>query len=403
MMTVVMIGHKGLPTRSGGIERHVEELSTELACLGVRVISFDRKWYVRDADPVPGILRRWSYGFRTKHLDAITHTLTAILLARRERPDIVHIHGVGPSLLIPLARLVMPRTRIISTFHCMDRAHKKWNRFARTMLRLGEWIACRFAHRTITVSESLASYCLKAYQAQTVVIPNGVRQTREPSSDVISALGLKPNGYFAMVARLIPHKNIHVAIEAHAMLAKRRPDLASSHPLVIVGGGAFTDEYASELRKMASDYPHVFLAGELYGETLNAIQAHALAHLSVSSSEGMSIALLEAMSMRRPLIVSDISENVEVTEHDALVVRVNDASSLSCAMETVLDMTDRERECMGDSLYRRIAVFHDWKNIAEQTRAVYAEALGSPIPDMTDHLSVTESHPVFSSIGGRGL
>lgn len=379
-MIVTMIGHKGIPSSSGGIERHVEELATELVRFGVRVISFDRAWYVGDTNPVAGIERRWSHGWHTKNLDAITHTFTAILLARRDRPDIIHLHGVGPALLAGFARLVHPRAKIIVTFHCVDRMHAKWGFFAKTMLRIGEWCACRCAHRTIAVSDTIGRYCMSAYDTQTATIPNGVRINPSADASHLADFGLNPQGYFALVARLIPHKNVHVAIEAHSLLAQRRPDLAAKHPLVVIGGSSFTDTYASALRDLANTYPHVKLVGEQRGDALRALQSHAVAHAIVSASEGMSIALLEAMSYRKPLIVSDIPENTDVTSHDALVVRLNDASSLSRAMENMLDMTDAERARMGDALYDRVRTNHHWGSIAEQTFHVYQEILTSTAP-----------------------
>jgi glycosyltransferase involved in cell wall biosynthesis len=374
-MLVVMIGHKGVPSRSGGIERHVEELSAALAMRGVRVISYDRKWYVGDAAPVRGVLRRFSRGIRTKHLDAITNTFTAIIMARRDKPDVIHIHGVGPALLAPLARVLHPRARLVITFHCVDRMHAKWGAFARCMLHAGERFACTFAHRTITVSNGLAAYCLNQYECQSAVIPNGVRvlNVLKDGIRIVEGFGLKPKKYFAMVTRLIPHKNAHVAIEAHKMLARRRPGLAREYPLVIIGGGAFTDEYERELKSFAETYPHALFTGEQSGDALAALQENAAAHLSVSSSEGMSISLLESMAMSRPAIVSDIPENLEVVEQDALVVRANDAACLSRAMECVLDMEDEERDAMGMRLRDRVLRNHDWDVIAERTKGIYEE------------------------------
>lgn len=374
-MIVVMIGHKGLPAHSGGVERHVEGLSKELVRLGVRVISFDRKWYVDGLNPACGVERRWSFGIHTKHLDAITNTFTAIYLARREKPDVVHIHGVGPSLLIPFARLWIPRAKIFSTFHSMDRTHAKWGFFARTMLWIGERCSCLFAHRTIVISENLAQYCLKEYASQTHVIPNGVAIPAVIDASVLEKFDLKPESYFAIVARLLPVKNIHVAIEAHALLAKRNPELAKKFPLVIIGNASFTDEYAERVRLMASSYPYVRMLGEQSGETLHALEAHAVAHLSVSSVEGMSISLLEAMAHARPLIISDIPENTQVVCGNALITRTNDASSVSIAMENMLDMREDERRAMGELLRVRAHVNHNWGEIAKETEGVYKEVL----------------------------
>jgi len=370
-----MIGHKGVPSRAGGIERHVEELSAALAMRGVRVISFDRKWYVGDAEPIPGVERRWSHGVKTKHFDAITHTFTAIFLARRDHPDIVHIHGVGPSLLTPLARIVHPRAKVVSTFHCEDRKHAKWGVFARFMLWLGEAFACIFAHRTITVSDGLAAYCLNSYGCQSSMIPNGVRVSRGASADVLARWNLKPESYFAMVTRLVPHKNVHIAVEAHVELAKRRPELAAQFPLVIVGSSAFTDDYLAELKAFIGSNPSIVMTGEQTGDALKAIQEYAIAHISVSNSEGMSLALLEAMALARAVIVSDIRENVDVVESDAIVVKTNDVTSLSHAMEFLLEMTPAERVSMGELLAARAVQRHDWNAIAAETVRVYEDVL----------------------------
>jgi glycosyltransferase involved in cell wall biosynthesis len=376
-MTVTMIGHKGLPAHSGGIERHVEELSTALVRLGVRVISFDREWYVGNAPSPAGVERRFSYGVASKHLDAITNTFSAIVLARREKPDVIHVHGVGPALLLPIARVLHPRARIVATFHCVDRVLPKWGRVAQFFLHLGESFACLFAHRTITVSDALAAYCLDQYGCQVTSIPNGVRIPHaEPDMDILDGFGLMPGRYFFMAARLAPYKNAHIAVEAHALFAKRRPDLAEAYPLVIAGGSSYTDDYVRELRAFASRHTGVHLIGEQYGEDLAALQAFASCHLSLSSSEGMSLSLLEGMAWARPAIVSDIPQNTSVVGPLAVAVPVGDVETLADAMECAALLTDLERNTMGVALRERVRRDHDWNRIAESTLTVYEEVLG---------------------------
>ena len=374
-MTIAMIGHKGLPAKSGGVERHVEELSAAFVRRGMSVISFDRHWYVGDEEMPEGVTRRWSYGIRSKHLDAITHTLTAIVLAMKDKPDVIHVHGVGPSLLLPLARVLHPSARIVSTFHCTDRKHTKWGGFARVMLRLGEGFSCWFAHRTIAVSDALAAYCLSEYGCQSTVIPNGVRMAEGAVSDSpVITLNVQPKRYFLMATRLVPHKNVHVAMEAHRLFAERRPDLAVSFPLVIAGGSSWTDAYANDIRRFAAGMPSIRLVGEQHGIALRSLQAHAACHLSVALSEGMSISLLEAGAYARPAIISDIPENIEVTGDLMPRVAPGDAQALSDAMECAALLTDAERDESGAKLAARVRERHDWDNIAEQTLDIYNEA-----------------------------
>src|SRR5512135_3607806 len=144
-MKGAMIGQKGIPTRFGGIERHVEALAVRLGRKGHDVLVYTRAWYAAPK-------RRFSQGvrtiatptIRTKNLDAIVHTFTSTVHAIREGVDVIHYHGVGPSLLAWIPRVFAPRIKVVATFHCIDRNHQKWGLLARTMLGIGERAACLF-------------------------------------------------------------------------------------------------------------------------------------------------------------------------------------------------------------------------------------------------------------------
>ncbi len=182
-MKIAMIGQKGIPTRFGGIERHVEELAIRLGTLGHEVRVYTRAWYAAPK-------KRFSRGVstvvtptvNTKHLDAIVHTFTATIHAIGAGVDVIHYHGVGPSLLSFIPRIFAPRIRVVSTFHCIDRKHQKWNVFARLALGLGERAACVFPHATIAVSKTLQAYCDNSFNTDTIYVPNGISKPAKSAS-----------------------------------------------------------------------------------------------------------------------------------------------------------------------------------------------------------------------------
>src|SRR5512135_1685347 len=158
-MRIAIIGSKGIPARAGGIERHVEELATRLAKRSFDVTVYTRPWYTGTQKlSHQGVRLVPLASLKTKHFDAITHTFVSTLHAMKENVDVYHFHGVGPALLAWLPRVFRPKAKVIVTFHCLDRRVRKWGRFARFMLKFGEWAATHYAHKTIVVSKTLAHY-----------------------------------------------------------------------------------------------------------------------------------------------------------------------------------------------------------------------------------------------------
>ena len=162
-MKIAMIGQKGMPAVWGGVERHVEELATRLVKNNHQVTVYSRSWYSQKRSKYQGVTLRFVPSIHTKNLDTITHTLFSTIDALRRDFDIIHYHGVGPALLSFIPRLLKPRAKVIVTFHCQDRLHGKWSFFAKIMLRLGEFAACKFPHETIAVSQTLQKYVKEKY------------------------------------------------------------------------------------------------------------------------------------------------------------------------------------------------------------------------------------------------
>lgn len=174
-MKIAILGSKGIPAKSGGIERHVEDLSVRLADLGHEVFVYSRKRYTKyDQPKYKGINLIYLPSLNTKNLDAITHTFLATIHALFKNYDIIHYHGVGPATLSFIPRLLKRKTKVIATFHCRDQFHQKWGRIARQYLALGEYASCKFPHKTIVISKVIQDYCKKTFNRETEYIPNGV-------------------------------------------------------------------------------------------------------------------------------------------------------------------------------------------------------------------------------------
>lgn len=386
-MVIAMIGQKGLPARSGGIERHVETLATGLASRGHRVLVYGRAWYVAGGRAPEGVEQVLTPGIRTKHLDAITHSFTALLAARRERPDIIHIHGAGPALLSPLARLFFPRAAVIVTFHSIDRVLSKWGAFARLSFRIGEWLACHVPHRTIAISQTLAAYCQATYGVQTTYITHPIPMPAMPAIEHVDGFlamhGLEREKYFLFLGRLIPDKMAHILVQAYAVARTERPDLFAEKPLVLVGGSAWTDRYARWLAALAGKTPGVKVLGERSGRELQALQAGALAHMIPSASEGLSLSVIEACQYGRVVVATDIPGNLEATGGHMLTVRPKDVQSLVNGLIQAAELRAVDRECLGEAARSHVSKSHDLNDRLDEMEHLYRETCGKPVEMVT--------------------
>lgn len=309
-MTIAMIGQKGLPAIHGGVERHVHELSTGLIEAGQDVLAYARDWYTDETiTEFKGVRVVHTPSVHTKHFDTITHTLTATIDAMHRNVDVIHYHGVGPSLLAWIPRIFTPHIRVVGTFHSIDRKHAKWNWFARQILKIGEWAVSTFPHDTVAVSETISGYVRDVYGKDATYIPNGVPSyVPKESTQALTEFGITPNKYFLIVSRLIRHKGIHDAIASYQTLEKTHPEMTREYPLVIVGDGHHTNDYVSELKAQAAG-SNIIFTGFQSGDALAELFSHATMFIHPSEHEGLPITVLEAISYGTVSIVSDILEH----------------------------------------------------------------------------------------------
>jgi len=360
-----------MPALYGGIERHVEELSRGLVDLGQEVFVYCRPWYAKDRkSEVDGVKLVYLPSLKSKHLDAITHTFFSIIHASFSNFDIIHIHGVGPALMAWLPKLINPKQKVVITFHCIDRKHQKWGFIARTMLRLGEWCACRFSDRTITVSRTLHQYCSEAYDSMTQYIPNGISAVECNSAERLKEFGLEAKGYIVMISRLVRHKGVHYLIEAYRTLKERSPEIIKDKKLVIVGDSAFTDDYVKELRDLAKDNQDIIFTGYQSGEKLAQLFNHAYLFVHPSESEGLPIAVLEAMSYGLPVLASDIPENMEVVSEAGLSFENKSVGDLVNKLEKYLP-EEMYLEKIGARAKDFVIENYNWKDICQEVSGLY--------------------------------
>ncbi len=371
-MRIAMIGQKGVPAIYGGIERHVEELSVELAKQGHDVFVYAREWFTdKKIKKYQGVNIIHTPTLRTKHLDAIVHTLTSTIHALIQKPDVIHYHGVGPALLSWIPRLFSSKIKVVVTMHCLDRYHQKWGFFARFMLRVGEWAGCTFAHQAISVSKTIQGYCLNEYRTSTTYIPNGIKTNEHQNYSLIDQWNLTPQKYILMVSRLVKHKGAHYLLEAWQIARQQNPELLKDYKLAIVGDAVFTDDYVAKLRHIARGDNSVVFTGWQKGQELAELYDNTALLVHPSENEGLPITVLQAMSYAKPVLVSDIAEHKEVVSDEDFWFSNTDVYSLANKIAELIQKPELLKE-KGKANKILVEKNYRWEDIAKQTIAIYS-------------------------------
>jgi len=367
-LRVTMLGIRGFPRVQGGAENHAEHLASELVELGCKVEVIIRSPYVPKGTnyPVRGIKLARVWSPRRTGVEAFVHTFLGVLRAAWTRPDLLHIHSVGPALFTPLARFF--GLRVVVTHHLPNYEAKKWGAFARAILRLGERLGMRFANGRIAVSAGLASRMKRTYGMPVAVIPNGIAAPRQPQSTaLLRAFGLEPRRYILTVARIDEQKRQLDLIDAFGRLDE------SGWKLAIVGDSDYATEYARRVRQAAAQTPGVVLLGYQTGDALAELYTHAGFFVLPSSHEGQPIAALEAISYRCPTVLSDIPAHREIGTSVTQFVRVGDVAALARSLRAKSAATAYRDPGVIEHQY--FMKDHDWQGIAARTLSVYISAL----------------------------
>jgi glycosyltransferase involved in cell wall biosynthesis len=365
-LRIMVLGLRGIVDVQGGIETHARRLYPLLARMGCDVEIVQRSPYY----PRERRRREWRrlaltylWSPRTRIVETAVHTLLGVLYAAFKRPDVLHLHAVGPGLLAPLARLL--GLRVVVTHHGADYEREKWGPLAKAVLRTGERLGVGFAHRPIVVSPVLKAIVETRYGIGATLIPNGAplatpRKTRE----TLHRFGLTAGRYVLCVARLDPGKRQHDLIEA----------FQAAHPpgwkLVIVGEIQHGDRYCEELVAEAKRDATIVLTGYQSGIALHELYSHAGLFVLASAGEGHPIALLEAAVYEVPLLASSIPANFALPLPLNRFFPVGNTAALT---RQLLAMTQGTGTPPGErrALHAAIRAEYSWRRAAELTRSVY--------------------------------
>ncbi|GAC1648827.1 MAG: glycosyltransferase family 4 protein [Gemmatimonadaceae bacterium] len=367
-MRIALLGETGGP---GGAEQMQIHLAEGLRRRGHDVVPFgpsDRSTWLRTQYGARGFD---SELFRTHGVVDLGCLRSISVALRRRRVDVLHSHEFTMAIYGAVAARLLGRPHVITMHGGLYYADKMRRRFALAA-------AARMSDALVAVSTSSAADLERSLwlAAQSVpVIPSGVprRASDGSENDFRVGLGLTSGDTLvAAIGSVYPVKGHMVLLRAMATLR----DSLGRFPchLVIAGRGGNAEEVSLrrfvEQNEMAKQ---VHLLG--HRDDIGAILAASDIYAMPSLSEGLPLALLEAMAAGVAIVASAVG-GIPEAAHDgehALLVPAGDAAALAASLSTLIrDPTLRAR--LGRAAARRAADVFGVERMIDGYEALYQRA-----------------------------
>lgn len=359
-MRILVIGARGIPGVEGGAEKNAENLFPALTAEHeVRMLCLAE---FCDNDVYRGIRIDRISTLRLFGTDKALYYLASMWWVARWRPDILHCQGLNAAFLLWFYRLAA--RRVVVRYGSADYVNAKWSLVGRLGFRWCEW-QLRWADAVIAVTVSLRERLLRAgVTERVVVIPNALDEVHEADDPaVLQRFALRPGRFALAVGRITWQKDFETLVTAFEAARAR----ASALDRLVVVGGDDGSGYLERLQALAG--PEVVFTGRLPRAEVGGLFAACRLYVNSSRHEGLSNAILEAISHGSPLLVSDIAENRDLPLAPAQFFPVGDADALAGKL---LEADADPRAFVADR-----AAFARWPAIVAATRRLYDALLAN--------------------------
>jgi len=292
-------------------------------------------------------------------------------LVKEENIELIHAHGsrAASNLLWTQKQTGLP---MIYTVHGWS-FHQDQSMLVQKARAKSEELICSQCRRVICVSESNRQTGEEMFGlSNAVVIENGINLHRFDRNgtyeDVRTKLGFKETDYVpALIARMTIQKNPIVFAKAVQQANLQNPHIRG----LMIGDGDLKGEVKDFIRDnrlfqvirqvpFRTDVPDVLHSIDLY--------------CLPSLWEGLSIALLEAMAMAKPIVATPTDGTKEVIENEVngLLVDFDNADQLTDAILRLYDHPDEARR-YGEAAYSVIEQRFNSLRVSEAVTSIYKE------------------------------
>ncbi|MFD2092790.1 DUF1972 domain-containing protein [Blastococcus deserti] len=358
-----IIGSRGYPSTYGGFETFVRRLAPHLAKRGADVTVYGREARLRpNTEMIDGVRVVHTPGLDRRITSTLSYGLTAVSHATSQQFDAALVLNVANGYWLPLLK----RKGVPSVVNVdgIEWERNKWSRLGKAVFMSGARLTARYADNIVVDSRAIGDYWSRRFARSSRFIPYGADVTSARSSERIEALGLSPDSYLLVVARLVPENNVDLFLDA-------LESLDTGVPAVVVGSSVGRSAIEHRLRELQRRRPSLLWLGHVSDQSLlEELWQHCAVYVHGHSVGGTNPALLQALGHGSPTVALGTVYNREVLGDGWPVYRAGEARYLATMLGDLL-VDPARRQKLAESGREIIRARYLWSDVLND----YAEAL----------------------------
>ena len=357
-MKIGIIGTRGIPNAYGGFEQFAQYLSEGLTRKGheVWVYNSHRHPYQLPEWKDVHIIHCKDWEHRIGTAGQFLYDRNCFTDARKRNFDILLQLGYTSSSIWHRS---WPDTVNVVNMDGLEWMRTKYSKPVQRFLRWAEKLAVQHADVLVADSPAIREYLNTTYNKQAAYIAYGATIPEGFDVSHLAAYGLKPGGYYMILARMEPENHIEMVIRGYLLSGQRLP-------LVVIGN--INNTYGKELQKKYTEVR--FMPGIYETGIVNALRHFSRLYFHGHSVGGTNPSLLEAMACGCTIAAHNNPFNKTVLEDNAYYF--SSAEDVSGIVNTT---NDAAINGMIEANQQKIQEHYSWSSIIDSHESLFLRSL----------------------------
>lgn len=360
---ISIIGSAGIPSRYGGFETLVENLTKELSNRFNIIVYCSSKVYKLKKEKYNNAHLKY-INLNANGFSSILYDIISIIQSYfNKNTDVLLVLGTPGMIILPIFK-IFSKKPVLVNIDGLEWKRDKWSKIAKLFLLFSEKIALKYADFIICDNQEIINYCRKKYKKNNLRLISYGSDHVNVNSNSKSKLFYK--NYALKVCRIEKENNIELVLKSFSKYKKFN--------LIIIGNWN-KSKYSKNLYLKYKSFKNIKLLNPIYDQdTLDFYRKNSSLYIHGHSAGGTNPSLIEAMRFKKPIICYDVIFNRYTTNNKSLFFKTIDdlIGHLVKINMNKLDVKD-----IAESLYNEAEKNYKWELVSKKYEILFHDCIKS--------------------------